>query len=154
MSKRLKTIAAIASAFIPLYCSGNARAVGTSNLTVEVQGLMGASGNICLTIFSRSEGFPSDGTKALKASCFPISQTPFSLTLDGLNAGNYAIALFHDENADGTLNTNLVGVPQEGFGFSNNPSIVSGPPNFSDATFFVAGQNTTIRIGMKYLLRM
>ncbi|MEB3831057.1 DUF2141 domain-containing protein [Phormidium sp. CCY1219] len=152
MQKIFQAIAVLGTMVASLSLPGGARALDAGQLTVEVDGLTNQQGNICLTVFSRSDGFPKDAMKALKASCFPISQTPLTLTLDGLNFGNYAVALFHDENADGELNTNQIGIPQEGFGFSNNPPILTGPPQFRDATFFLAGQNTTIRIDLNYLL--
>ncbi|WP_198017753.1 DUF2141 domain-containing protein [Oscillatoria acuminata] len=149
-----KIFLAIASIFSSLTLIQTVRAVPASQLNLEIEGITNPRGNICFTIFSRSDGFPRDGTKALKAECSPIENLPVTLSIDGLNAGNYAVAVFHDENADGQLNTNAVGIPQEGFGFSNNPPILTGAPKFSEATFFVAGQTTTVRITMKYLLRI
>lgn len=152
MLKRCQLIAALGAVLGNFCLAGTVSAVTPGQLTVEIDGLSSQQGNICLTLFSRSEGFPSDSTKAIKASCMPITATPVILKWEGLDLGNYAIAVFHDENADGKLNTNRVGIPQEGFGFSNNPSILVGPPQFREATFLIAGQNTTIRIGLKYLL--
>jgi uncharacterized protein (DUF2141 family) len=152
--KILLAIASITSIFGSLSGLQTARAMAGSRLNIEIEGIANPRGNICFTIFERSEGFPRDGAKALQAECRPISNLPVTLTLEGLTAGNYAVAVFHDENADGQLNTNAVGIPQEGFGFSNNPPILTGAPKFSEATFFVAGQNTTVRITMKYLLRL
>ncbi len=149
-----KIILAIASLFGSFGLIQTVRALPGSQLNIEIEGINNPRGNICYTIFSRSEGFPRDGAKALKAECSAISNLPVTLTLEGLNAGNYALAVFHDENADGDLNTNAVGIPLEGFGFSNNPTILTGAPKFSEATFFVAGQNTTVPITMKYLLRL
>ncbi len=149
-----KILLAIASIFSSFTLIQTVRAVPTSQLNIQIQGISNSRGNICYTIFSRSDGFPRDGAKALKAECSPLENQPLTLSIDGLNAGNYAVAVFHDENADGQLNTNAVGIPQEGFGFSNNPPILTGAPKFSEATFFVGGQTTTVGITMKYLLRI
>ena len=64
--------------------------------------------------------------------------------------GIYAIALIHDENANGKLDTALM-IPREGFGFSNNPAIVFGPPKFAAARFTVENGETTQSIKMKYM---
>lgn len=149
-----KIILALASLFSSFTLIQTVRAVPVTQLNIEIEEISNPRGNICFTIFSRSDGFPQDGAKALKAECSPIENLPVTLNINGLNAGNYAVAVFHDENADGQLNTNAVGIPQEGFGFSNNPPILTGAPKFSEATFFVAGQRTTVRITMKYLLRI
>ena len=47
--------------------------------------------------------------------------------------GTYAVRLYHDEDDDGELDTNLFGVPQEAFGFSNNARGSMGPPDFRKA---------------------
>ncbi len=67
-----------------------------------------------------------------------------------MKAGNYAVAVFHDQNNDRILNNNVFGIPKEGFGFSRNPEIRTGAPKFSEAAFLVAGPNTNIQIQLKY----
>jgi uncharacterized protein (DUF2141 family) len=69
----------------------------------------------------------------------------------GLKAGTYAVAVLHDENGDDQANRNLIGIPTEGFGFSRNPALRMGPPQFSDAAFLIAGPKTAIEIKMRYL---
>lgn len=54
---------------------------------------------------------------------------------NGLKPGKYAVAVYHDENNNGDLDTNLVGIPNEAYGFSNNASGLFGPPAFEDAGF-------------------
>ena len=64
--------------------------------------------------------------------------------------GTYALALYHDENGNGKVDRNAIGIPQEGFGFSNNPSVLISAPSLKSVRFSVArtGSNTGIR--MKY----
>ncbi|MDZ3832370.1 MAG: DUF2141 domain-containing protein [Sphingopyxis sp.] len=67
-----------------------------------------------------------------------------------LRAGTYAIAVVHDENSNNKMDKALF-LPREGFGFSRNPTITTGPPSFKAASFVVNGDvNQTIR--MKYML--
>ncbi len=49
--------------------------------------------------------------------------------------GTYAISIFHDIDGDDELNKNFFGIPTEPFGFSNNPRMTFGPPNFKEASF-------------------
>lgn len=56
--------------------------------------------------------------------------------------GTAAIRLHHDENGNGELDRNLLGIPSEGYGFSNNPKSM-GPPSFKDAAFLVQGETQT-----------
>jgi uncharacterized protein (DUF2141 family) len=53
--------------------------------------------------------------------------------------GTYAVALFHDENDNGKLDTNFVGIPREGVGVSNNKLRSFGPPTWDDAKFALNG---------------
>jgi uncharacterized protein (DUF2141 family) len=130
----------------------SARADLNSNLTVKVDGLKNQTGKICASIFYQSKGFPNDSKKAVQSQCIDITETPQKLIFKNLKAGNYAVALIHDANADGILNSNSFGIPTEGFGFSNNPLILTGPPKFNNAAVLVAGTSTDIQIQLQYLL--
>jgi uncharacterized protein (DUF2141 family) len=68
-----------------------------------------------------------------------------ALHVEGLPAGRYAITVVHDVNANGKLDSNMMGMPTEPFGFSNNPVIRFGPPDFEDAVVTIA-QDAKIEI--------
>ncbi len=123
-----------------------------SNLTVRVDGLKNQKGQVCLSIYSSNQGFPNQGDRALQSQCVKIAQTPQLVTFENLKAGSYAVAVIHDANADGKLNLNFLGIPTEGFGFSNNPKIRTSPPKFGDSAVLVAGSSTNIQIQLQYLL--
>ncbi|MFN6487033.1 MULTISPECIES: DUF2141 domain-containing protein [unclassified Nostoc] len=119
-------------------------------LNVEIDGLKNKEGQLCASIFASSKGFPSDGDRVIQKQCTKITDTPLNITFDNLKPGSYAVAVFHDQNNDGTLNTNILGIPSEGFGFSSNPEILARAPKFSEAVFLVAGPDTNIQIQLKY----
>jgi uncharacterized protein (DUF2141 family) len=122
------------------------------NLSVELAGLKNQKGQVCFSVFSSNKGFPDNGKRALQAQCVKLATTPQKITFPNLKAGNYAIAVIHDVNSDGTLNRNALGIPTEGFGFSNNPVIRTGPPKFADSAVLVAGSSTNIQIQLQYFL--
>lgn len=64
--------------------------------------------------------------------------------------GVYAIALYHDENRDGKFDRTGIGLPAEGYGFSNNPATLAGLPQFRSVRLAVTKPGLTTRIGMKY----
>jgi uncharacterized protein (DUF2141 family) len=64
--------------------------------------------------------------------------------------GVYAIALYHDENADRHLDRTGIGLPAEGYGFSNNPATLAGLPSFRSVRLNVPRTGLTTRIQMKY----
>ncbi|MEM9212807.1 MAG: DUF2141 domain-containing protein [Cyanobacteria bacterium P01_F01_bin.150] len=121
------------------------------NLTVEIDGLENQSGNVCLTVFDGSRGFPSDAQRAVKAECMAISELPFQITFDDLAYGSYAVAAYHDSNEDAQLNQGMLGIPTEGFAFSNDAPVRTGPASFQDAVFLLSQQNTNIQMQMRYL---
>ena len=121
-----------------------------SQLTVVVDGLRNTQGQVCVTIFANSKGFPNNHDGVLKSKCNQIAGTSSTITFDNLQAGTYAVAAIHDQNQDQILNLNYLGIPTEGFGFSRNPKVRTSAPKFQDAAFFLAGPNTFIPVTMKY----
>lgn len=129
----------------------SAKAVSNSSLTVMVNGLKNQRGQVCLTLFATGRGFPSNRDRAVRASCIKAANAPLAVTFPNLKAGSYAVAVFHDANNDGNLNSNGLGIPTERFGFSQNPVIRTGPPKFGDAAVIVAGTETNIQIQLQSL---
>ncbi len=72
------------------------------------------------------------------------------LKFDNLPSGAYALALIHDENGNGKLDT-MMGIPKEGFGFSKNPAIRFGPPSFKSAQVVITSGQVAESVKVKYL---
>ena len=66
------------------------------------------------------------------------------------NPGIYAVAVYHDEDSSRKLNRNALGMPTEGFGFSNNPSTFFGLPAFAKVRLNVVGSGSQTTINMRY----
>lgn len=124
-----------------------------STLTVELADLRNQQGVVCVALFSNPVGFPSDPDQAVRSGCFAITEQPLTLTFPNLPHGAYAIAVHHDENMDGKLNCNPLGIPKEGIGFSGNPRIWKGAPSFEKAAFEFSSESISVSVTMKYLLR-
>ncbi len=123
-----------------------------SKITLSIDGFKNKKGQVCASLFGSNKGFPSNGDDAVQKRCTSITEVPVVMTFENLQAGSYAIAVLHDANNDKTANRNALGIPTEGFGFSKNPAILTGPPKFNDAAVVVAGDNTNINIKLLYLL--
>jgi len=67
-----------------------------------------------------------------------------------IKPGTYALAVTHDENMNGKIDTNWLGVPKEGYGFSNDAKAMLGPPSFSAASFHYDGQDIEMTISLHY----
>ncbi len=129
-----------------------ARAEAASTLTAEVGGLRNRNGQLCFSVFSSSQGFPTNGDNAVQTKCVKVTDSPMKVAFKQLSPGRYAIAVLHDENNDRQANRNFLGLPTGGFGFSRNPTVVASPPKFAEAAVSVTGQNTTTQIQLRYLL--
>ena len=73
--------------------------------------------------------------KVIKEEMSPIKDNKCMISIENLKAGFYAVRYYHDENLDGKMETNLVGKPTEGYGFSNNVTGKFGPPPFEKWLF-------------------
>jgi len=120
-----------------------AQANDEASLTVTVEGLA-PQGAVMLAIYGSEEawagsGDPVEGRRAT------VEDDMVTIEFATLPAGEYAIRLYHDVDGDGELDTNLMGIPSEPFGFSNNARGRFGPASWADAVFTVtAGANTQI----------
>lgn len=120
-----------------------------ADLTVTVAGLRSDSGELRLCLTANPGKFPSCvGDPRAVARSVPAGQG--SLTLTGIPTGDWAVAVIHDANGNARLDT-FAGIPREGFGFSNNPTILFGAPRFAAARFRLDG-NRVERVKLKYLL--
>lgn len=114
-------------------------------LTVSVCGLKNRDGRVLALLFSSSSGFPGEVAKAYaRTRTADLSEGRATIVFGDIPVGTYAVAVLHDENANGKLDTNLLGIPEEGVGASNRAKRRLGPPRWSDAKIEVAGDTATV----------
>lgn len=117
------------------------------SLTVTATGFPDNVGQAYMGLYRAQDDFPVINKQYI-GKVVAISKNSASVTYSNLAKGTYAVAVFHDRNKDGILNTNLFGVPTEEYGFSNNARNTFSAPSFSDASFSVSG-NKSISINIK-----
>ncbi len=103
-----------------------------------------------LCIASSAKGFPECKNEQRGRSLSVPVPANGRVEVPGLPYGDYAIAVLHDENGNGKLDT-MMGIPREGFGFSRNPGLMAGPPAFARAHFVVAAPKLSEVIRIKYI---
>jgi uncharacterized protein (DUF2141 family) len=118
---------------------------------VEIDGLRNDKGQVLCSLFSSPEGFPKNSAKATAHAKSNISHGHASCEFSGIAPGTYAISVFHDENSNGKLDANFLGVPREGVGASNNAKGHFGPPKFEAAAFPFSGGRVDQKITITYL---
>jgi uncharacterized protein (DUF2141 family) len=123
----------------------------TSTLDVSVYGLRSMKGNVLVCVTANPKYFP-DCSKDPKSHRAKVAASDAGkVSFDGLTQGTYAVALLHDENANSKMDM-AVFLPKEGFGFSRNPAVVTGPPKFKAAAFLIDADEVSQRVKMKYML--
>jgi uncharacterized protein (DUF2141 family) len=119
-------------------------------LSIGVSGLRSQQGTVNLALFDQAKNFPSDPQSAVQRWSLPVQGSATQVSVPDLAPGEYAVAVFHDENGNQVLDRNWLGIPKEGVGFSNNPPISGGPPEFAAARFRVGPEATHIGIQIHY----
>lgn len=118
---------------------------------VEIGGLRNDKGQVLCALYSSAEGFPKKSDKALAHAKSPISGGHAVCEFADIAAGTFAVSVFHDENSNGKLDTNIMGIPREGVGASNNAKGHLGPPKFEAAAFRFSGSRLELKIAINYL---
>lgn len=118
---------------------------------VDVDGLRSDRGQVLCALFSSPADFPKKADRAVAHAKSGISARHATCEFEGVPSGTYAVSVFHDENSNGKLDTNFMGIPREGVGASNNAKGRFGPPKFSAAAFRHSAKRTNLKISMKYL---
>lgn len=118
------------------------------DLEVIARGLRNEVGSALFAVFLEPAGFPGEGERAAYVLEAPITGSEVRVTFTDLpDRQPLAIAVLHDEDGDKRMATGFFGIPKEGFGVSNNPRILFGPPSFKDALLTpTAGQPVVIDI--------
>ena len=109
-------------------------------INVEVNGLKNNKGQVMIGIYNSEKDFLE---KTFKGNVALIKKNKATATFANMPAGEYAISVFHDENSNGKLDVNFMGIPKEEYAASNGAKGFMGPPKYIDA-MFKANENKTI----------
>jgi len=125
------------------------RPPGTGRVELTMTGFKSEEGQAMVAFYLDGRGWP-DGEDGLFASAVvPISGGSAIATFEDVPAGPFAVSVYHDENGDGKMDTNMVGIPSEDYGFSADASGVFGAPSFEEASLELeagASMQITVRV--------
>ena len=134
----------------------SSRTVGSAQpsqpgIHVEILGIRNSIGAVACALFEAPEGFPTEFLRfATNIMMVKVRGAKATCDFEDIALGTYALAVIHDENRDGELATNLMGVPMEGYGFSNDAKATLGAPSFEAASFSYNGQSLKMTIALQY----
>ncbi len=113
------------------------------NLVVQVIDLASDDGTVKIALSNSEENYYAYDTPYLGVTA-PINEGRASWKFRDLPLGDYAVKVFHDEDGDDELDTNILGMPTEDYGFSNDARGMFGPPSYDDARFTLDSASLTI----------
>jgi uncharacterized protein (DUF2141 family) len=118
---------------------------------VQILNIRNSTGTVDCALFDAPEGFPIEVLRsATNVMVIKVRHTQARCDFEDMPPGTYALAVIHDENMNGKLDTNWLGLPREGYGFSNDVKGLFSAPEFSAASFQYDGQNLELTISLHY----
>ena len=119
-----------------------------AELTVIVEGIRNAKGDVRFALFDVPDQFPRG--KKLDSTDIPAISGSVTARFKNIKPGAYAVAIHHDENGDKEMNTNFIGLPEEGYGFSYDARVFIFPPGFDAASFNMGIADKIVRLSVIY----
>lgn len=115
-------------------------------LTLTVDAIKNVKGHMVIALYHNVESYKTD-QNMLASRKEKITDNTLTIDFGDLPEGYYAIKLYQDANDNGKIDKNLIGIPTEGYGFSNNGGSF-GQPSFDEAKFLL-DKTTEIKIHLK-----
>jgi uncharacterized protein (DUF2141 family) len=133
---------------IALLCITTAASALSSaaDLTIKVDDVKSASGTVNVAVYTTAQQFLK---QPLTFTAAPAVKGSTTLLIKDLPAGDYAFAIYHDANANGKMDTNMVGIPTEDYAFSNNAMGKMGPPAFEAAHFVLPAAGAALTVSVR-----
>jgi uncharacterized protein (DUF2141 family) len=119
-------------------------------ITVRIEALRNDNGTVYVSLFDNKKAFGDNKGAVVSVQARPANRTAVVM-LDNVAPGRYALSFIHDENDNKKLDTNWIGIPKEGFGYSKDAMGKFGPPKFDDALLDVPAGPVTVVMHTKYM---
>jgi uncharacterized protein (DUF2141 family) len=142
MTRRLIVLSSALAA-----CLLTSVAASAATLEIEITDIRSSEGHLMVAVHASEDGW--DGKAApVTARMQKAEGDTAVLTIDELAPGNYAVLVMHDLNGNGELDSNFMGMPIEGYGFSNNPEVMR-KATFEEARFELPEDGTRIQLRLR-----
>src|SRR5215471_17129317 len=114
-----------------------------ATIILKITGFRSEKGQVRIAVFNAAEKWPKDPAYS---STIDVNSSSVTWRINDVPYGDYAIAIFHDENGNGKMDKNLLGIPVEAYGFSNNRRVTLGPPAWDAVKFPVRSAVSEVSI--------
>jgi uncharacterized protein (DUF2141 family) len=119
---------------------------GAADLTIHVDDVKAADGNVMVALFNSEGTFLKASAKGARV---PAAAGATTVVIGDLPEGEYAFAVYHDANGNGKMDKNMFGIPTEDYAFSNNALGKMGPPSYASAKFALPAAGASMRVSLK-----
>lgn len=121
-----------------------------ATVTVSVSNLRNTKGSLGCRLFSSEKGFPRNPEGTVRQGV-RVTSGVTRCVFKGVQPGTHALTVIHDENDNGKLDTNVLGMPLEGYGVSNNRTYATRAPVWSECKFTVEpGKSRELEVELRY----
>ena len=120
--------------FVIFFLIGSNIIAQECKIILKVSGIKNIEGELSIGLYNNQKSFLKKG-KTVEGVHLKVTDTTMTYVFRNLRRDNYAIAIYHDENANQKLDRNFLGLPSEDYVFSNYAKGFLGPPKFKDAMF-------------------
>jgi uncharacterized protein (DUF2141 family) len=117
---------------------------------VDILNIRNSTGTVACALFDSPEGCPYEYLHSATNVMIKIRKARARCDFEEVPPGTYAMAVVHDENMNGKLDTGLLGIPTEGYGFSNDAKALFSAPSFADASFRYDGGSIDLTMSLHY----
>jgi uncharacterized protein (DUF2141 family) len=143
----------LSAALLALAAPAQPACTGTPSATrlfVRVENVKSDRGLVAVTLYTdvRRKFLARRGS--LYVGRVPARQGRTEVCIHVPRPGTYALAVYHDSDSDRGFDRTMLGLPSEGFGFSNNPPTFLGMPNFGSVRIAVPGSGARTMVKLKY----
>lgn len=139
------------------------RGVAAGELRLTVKGVRSSEGELLIGLYDNAAGFKHAIANASNRGMMPDKGRLVGMSLRArpgeqsvvfpdLSPGRYAVIVIHDENDDGRLDKNLLGLPTEGYGFGNDAKVFLAAPSFDAAAIPIATADVAASVTLHYPL--
>ena len=136
--------------FLLVIFAGTSPAVSasTGNLIINVSGFPNSDGFAKVALYNSEKSYLDGEASAISKTTTMVVDQKVQVVFTNLSYGRYGVSLYHDENANGKMDKNAMGIPKEAYGFSNNAKGFFGKPDYTNVAFQLNSAEKQITINL------